>query len=250
MVKDVRARVAEFADQLEKLLGDNLVSMLLYGSVIRQDGSGAPTTLLVVKDAGPRALQPINELITRWAKKGNPPPLIFGEREFCASADVFPIEIEEMREAHQRLKGADPLHGIETTREDLRRELEREVRGKLLQLRAEFAAAAADGKALSALLTESAATFFILFRAVLRLVGRTPSQDGRVLVQQIGEVAAIEADSFGWVLDRLAGRKVPALKAHDPIGFRYLEQIEKLAGFIDSFDTELPADAPGQETGQ
>ncbi len=245
MARDVKAGVDEFAGQVEQLLDDNLVSMLLYGAAVRGQGGEAPTILIVVKDPGPRALRPVNELITKWVKKGNPPPLIFGERELRASTDVFPIEIEEMREAHVLLKGGNPLEGLPTTREDLRHELEREVRGKLLQLRAEFAAAAADGKALSALVAESANTFFILFRAVLRLVGRTPPRDVMQLVRDIGPVAAIDEDAFEWVLDRLAGKKTAALKAHDSTGYRYMEQIERLASFIDGFDTTLPAGAPG-----
>jgi hypothetical protein len=153
-----------------------------------------------------------------------------------------------MREAHVLLQGRDPLDGVQTTTDDLRRELEREIRGKLLQLRAEFAAAAADGKALGTLLAESANTFFILFRAILRLVGRPPPQHSRLLVQEMAQVAEIDADALGWVLDRLTGKKTPGLNAHDPIGYRYLEQIERLAGFIDSFDTTPPADTPGQES--
>ena len=58
------------------------------------------------------------------------------------------------------LRGSSPFDGLETNREDLRRELEREIRSKLLRLRTEFVAVAADSRALETLLTESAGTFF------------------------------------------------------------------------------------------
>ena len=241
MAKNTKERATAFADRLEHMLGDNLVSMLLYGPAVRQEGGGVATTLLVLRNAGAEALRPIEDPIKDWTRKRNPPPLIFAEHEWRASADVFPIEIEDMREAHLLLKGTDPLEEVQTTREDLRRELEREARGKLLQLRTEFAASAADGKSLTALLEQSARTFFVLFRAVLRLAGQKPPQDPRSLVDEIARLTDTDASAFGWVADRLSGEKTPPLKAHDRVGDRYLQQIEKIAAYVDTFDF-APAD--------
>lgn len=237
MPKDMNKKVEEFATRLERSLGDNLVSLLLYGPAVRAEGRSAPTTLLVVRDAAPASLRCIEEHVGEWAKKGHPPPLIFAEWEWAECADVFPIEIEDMREAHRLLRGTDPLDGVLTTKEDLRRELEREVRGKLLQLRTEFAAAASDGKALGSLLTDSAATFFILFRATLRLADRTPPMESAELVRETADLAGFDGTAFDWILGKLAGRKQPNLKPYDEVGDRYVEQIERLAHFVDSYDT-------------
>ncbi len=239
MAKDLNTKVEEFAARLESALGDNLVSLMLYGPAVRAEGPNVPTTLLVVRDASPAALRCIEEQIGGWVKKGSPPPLIFSEQEWSASSDVFPIEIEDMREAHRLLRGADPLDGIETTKEDLRRELEREVRGKLLQLRTEFAAYAADGKALGSLLADSATTFFVLFRATLRLAGRTPPLNSAELVRETADLADLDGTAFDWILGRLAGQKQPNLKPYDVTGDRYVEQIEKLAHFVDSYETQM-----------
>jgi hypothetical protein len=247
MPKEMREKVESFAVQLEHALGDNLVSLLLYGPAVRHEGTGTATMLLLLRDASPKALRPIEDHVKTWVKKRNPPPLIFSEREWLDSADVFPIEIEDMREAHLLLRGSDPLESVQTTAADLRRELEREIRGKLLQLRTEFAAVASDGKTLGALLVDSARTFFVIFRAVLRLVGRSPAQDSRSLVQEIGRVTRTDTTAFDWVLDRLDGKKVAPLKPHDPVGEQYLEQIEQIASFIDSFDATSQTDMQKQE---
>jgi hypothetical protein len=239
MAKDLNTKVEEFAGRLEAALGDNLVSLLLYGPAVRVEGPNIPTTLLVVSDASPAALRCIEEHVGGWVKKGFPPPLIFSEREWGASSDVFPIEIEDMREAHRLLRGADPLQGIVTSKEDLRRELEREVRGKLLQLRTEFAATASDGKALGSLLVDSATTFFVLFRATLRLVGRTPPLESAELVKETADLADLDGTAFDWILGRLAGKKQPNLKPYDVTGDRYVEQIELLAHFVDSYETQM-----------
>ena len=237
MAKNLNIKIEEFARQLEHDLGDNLVSLLLYGPAVRVEGPGSPTILLVVGDASPTALRNIEKHIAEWVKKGFPPPLIFSEREWHASTDVFPIEIEDMREAHRLLRGTDPLDAVHTEKDDLRRELEREVRGKLLQLRTEFAAVAADGKALGALLVDSAATFFVLFRATLRLAGRTPPMDPAGLVEETAGLAGMDGTAFDWILGKLAGRKQPNLKPYDAVGDRYVEQIERLAHFVDTYET-------------
>jgi len=250
MAKDLTKKVEELGARLAAELGDNLHAFCLYGPAVRhdtRDGQRAPTTLLIVRDAAPAALRPIQKAVADWTRKGNPPPLIFGERGWRASTDVFPIEIEDMREAHRLLQGRDPFEGITTTRADLRRELEREVRGKLLRLRTEFAAAAPKGKDIEDLLLDSIGTFFVLFRAVLRLAGRTPPQTPKTLVHETAEVTGMDASAFTWVLDKLVGHNVPALKAGDAVGERYVAQVERLVEFVDTYNPDGAAEAPTQE---
>ena len=112
----------------------------MFGSAVRGGfgpGHVEANLLLIVKDASTTALRPIERAIADWVKRRFPAPLIFTEREWRASTDVFPIEIEDMREAHELLRGDNPFDGLATNRAHLRHELEREIRGKLLQLRAE-----------------------------------------------------------------------------------------------------------------
>jgi hypothetical protein len=250
MARDPQARVEQLAARLEEKLGDNLVTFCLYGPAVRHDtreGDKALTTLLIVHDASPLGLRTIEEPIADWAKKGNPPPLVFAEEGWRNSTDVFPMEIEDMREAHRILRGTDPFVDVATTREDLRTELEREVRGKLLRLRTEFVATASNGKALEELLLDSVGTFFVLFRAVLRLTGEGPPQTPKRLVRETAAVAGLDAAAFDWVLDKLVGHNVPSLKAYDTVGDRYVEQIELLAKFVDTYDTTGAQQAPKPE---
>jgi len=251
MAKDRQAKAKELAAKLQERLGDNLITFCLYGPAVRHDtweGENALTTLLIVRDASPACLRPIADALATWTKKGNPPPLIFAEDGLRSSTDVFPIEIEDMREAHQILRGSDPFLGLTTTREDLRRELEREIRGKLLRLRTEFAAAAPKGKALEGLLLDSIGTFFVLFRAVLRLTGQEPPQTPKTLVHETAHVTGLDGSAFDWVLDKLVGHNVPSLKPFDPVGDRYLEQIQLLVKFVDTYDTNRAPGAPKQES--
>lgn len=238
MAKDPKTQVEELARQFDAALDDNLVAFCLFGPAVRHDRSRDRqplTTLLILRDVSPAALRPIEQPIAGWTRKGHPPPLIFSERGWRASTDVFPIELEDMREAHLLVRGESPFEGVTTRKDDLRRELEREIRAKLLQFRTEFVASASDGKALGNLLLESAGTFFVLFRALLRLVGREPPQERDALVTAVAETARLDVEAFTWILGKMGGKKLPALEAYDPVGDRYLEQIERLASFVDSW---------------
>jgi len=55
-----------------------------------------------------------------WTKGGHPAPLILTEREWRESADAFPIEYEDMRDAHRLLAGRDPWPGVRVERDHVR----------------------------------------------------------------------------------------------------------------------------------
>ena len=241
MEKKKQERAQGFAQQLADVLGDNLQSLIMFGSAVRggyDPGHAEVNLLLIVRDASTAALRPIEKAIADWVKRRGPAPLIFTETEWASSTDVFPIEMEDMREAHELLQGRDPFDGLVIDHVHLRHELEREIRGKLLQLRAEYAAVATDGKALTRLLIDSVGAFFILMRATVRLVGGAPQAHPESLVEQASEAAGLDASAFRWVVDKIGGRTVQALRPYDQIGARYVDEIEKLAAFVDRFEVK------------
>src|SRR5947208_13056179 len=99
--------VAQFAAEVARALGARLVALLLYGSWARgthvPDRSDVNTLLIcdTVDDALFAALAPA---MRAWTRAGHPAPLILTEREWRESADAFPIEYEDMRDAHRDRK--------------------------------------------------------------------------------------------------------------------------------------------------
>jgi predicted nucleotidyltransferase len=239
MAAEKKVDLEAFARRLEGALGENLVALLLFGSAARGThvaGRSDINLLLVVRDATVAALHAATPVVADWVKEGRAAPLIFAAAEWQASADVFPIEIEDMREAHRLLAGRDPFEGLATRRADLRAELEHEARGKVLRLRTEYAAAAADGKALGRLLVHSAGTFFVLFRALLRLTGGVPPVRHDALVREAAAAADLDVTAFDWVLKALAGEHPAELQPYDPVAGRYVDSMEKLADYVDKLE--------------
>lgn len=219
-------------------LGTNLITLLEFGPRVRGESrrEPGPSLMLIVQDASPTALRPIEPAIATWVTRHRyPVPLIFSQSEWLGSADVFPIEIEDMRDAHRLLCGSSPFENMQTRRDDLRHQLERELRGKLLQLRAEYAAVAPDGRALGDLLDRSVGTFLVLLRAVLRLLGESIPDRPRNVVDTASRLVGSDASPYAWALDGIEGKKRPKLTAFDPLATSYLEAVEALVRFVDEF---------------
>ena len=228
--------VQTLTQALETSLGGRLVSLVLYGSVARGThvpGRSDVNLLLIVADASADALRSAAPALRAWTKAGYPPPLIHTPAEWAASADVYPLEIEDIREAHRVLAGTDPVEGLITRREDQARELEHQARGLLLHLRGHYAAAAEDGRALAALITTSIGTVLIFCRAALRLAGRTLPGEPAAVVAAAAVLAGFDATAFTWALTaRREGRT--GLAAHDPIAAAYLAGVERLVSYVNA----------------
>ena len=107
-------------------------SALLYGSAARGDyipGRSNINLMLVIDQITPKVLRSLGRGFTGWRKAGREPPLVLSRTEWDRASDAFPIEITDMRTAYKVLRGADPLQGARVDPADLRKALERELRG-------------------------------------------------------------------------------------------------------------------------
>ena len=82
-------------------------------------------------------------------KQGNPAPLIFTQDELVRSADVFAIELLDMKRHHRMLFGADFLEDLEVPMQLHRLQVERELRTDWLRLRQAILAAPQKKKFIS-----------------------------------------------------------------------------------------------------
>ena len=235
MAETFESSVQALTRALTAVLGDNLVSLVLYGSAARGgwvEGRSDVNVLLIVRDASAASLGKAAPALKDWALYAHAAPLIQTERDWDASADVFPIEIEDMRAAHRLLAGKDPFAGVTTERADLRAQLEREARGKLIRLRAEYAASAADGKQLGALLARATPTFVVLFRGGLLLAGRPVPAEAIAAVAAMAQVAGFDGAAFDWALGARASGKA-ALQPYDATAAAYLGAVEQFVNWVD-----------------
>ena len=141
-----------------------------------------------------------------------------------------------MRHAHRVLAGRDPWAGVTVRREDLRRELEQELKGKLVRLRQAYVAFRSEPKRLGPVLVGSAAGFFTMLRTALRLAGRTAPAAPDDLVREAAALIGFDAGALGDVLAHMQGRQTLKLGTRDARAAAYLAAVARTAEFVDGLE--------------
>jgi len=106
----------QFVTLARNAAGDNLESVVLFGSTVRGDAQ-APYSdlnlLCIVRTASLPELEKIASVVNWWSQaQKQRSPLIFTAEELRRSADVFAIEMIDMQRAHHVLYGAEIISGI------------------------------------------------------------------------------------------------------------------------------------------
>jgi hypothetical protein len=228
----------ELVTQLKAAFGDDLQSIVLYGSAAGGEHNpkrSDQNVLVIVRRVPMQAAKAISATATAWSEAGNPPPLVLTESEWRGSADIFPMEYSDILERHRVLYGTAPFDGITVSVSDLRLQLEHEAMGKLLRLRQAVLASASNDKKLVELMAASASTIMVIFRAVCRLHAQTPERDNEKLVQQVARLTGIDPQPFSRAV--AAHRGAEAVKPADALTAidGYVGGMERLVSHLDKF---------------
>ncbi len=154
-------------DNLKKEFKERLVCVGLHniGFMIEEKKNG----LLVILDKTEgRDLQIIKNIYVKYGRKISN-PIIVNETFFRNTGDIFCIETLQMQENLNILYGKDFLQDIKIEKENLRKQCEYELRGKLLTLKGSFLSAYWERKTLHDLLIRSAYNFSLIIKGFLYL---------------------------------------------------------------------------------
>jgi predicted nucleotidyltransferase len=168
--------LSQFTDELHRLLSDELVAIILYGSATSNNfvpGASDLNVAIVVKEARFEVLQKLQPRIQAWHAMGFALPLLLDREFLLRGRDVFPMEFQDIKEQHRLLWGEDVWRDVEIDARHLRVQAEHEARSKLLRLRAVYLECAGDQPRLQALMLDSLKTFLVLMRTLSRLHGET-----------------------------------------------------------------------------
>ena len=92
--------------------------------------------------------------------------------ELQHSADIFAIELRDLKVAHRILLGEDVIASLHVPMDLHRLHVERELRNNTLRLRQHYLMHPADSRKTLELMTSSISTFAALFRHALIALGR------------------------------------------------------------------------------
>ena len=230
-----------FIDDLRSTHRDNLISVTLYGTAAASDvvRPGSDYNLLVVlKVITPKELRNAHAAIREWHKLGHPIPVYFTAGEIRDAADVFPIEFHQMEKMRRVLLGADVLSNVQVSDQNLRHQVEYELRSKLMLLRRQYIPASTDAGDLADLMATSLTTFSSLFRAALLLYGVDAPLGDREAVAMASQYMKLDGKTFEKIFnirDNNFNHKIEDKEANELFG-DYLKQIENVIDAVDALD--------------
>ncbi len=237
-------QINEFIRRLQAASGENLQSVILYGSAA--DGEFHPdfsnvNLLCILRETSFATLTRIAPAVEWWTRQKHPAPLLLTGEELERSTDVFSIEFLDMQQRHRVLFGDDLLRSLRIPMHLHRAQLEYELREKLILLRARLLIAAGNKKRLWELLLSSLSTFATLFRHALIALGDTPPKAKRDAVQALAAHIPFDPSAFLQLLD-IRERKAEA-KQFDvtDVFARYLAAVQQVTAAVDKMlDTPAP----------
>jgi predicted nucleotidyltransferase len=228
--------LTEFVKRLIEAHRDNLKTVVLYGAAASggQIDDDRPKKVLVVLDRiTPPDLKAAHELAEWWRSEGNPLPVYFSNKEIAESSDVFPIEFIDMSEVRSVLHGIDPFDGLKVSTQNLRHQLEYELRAKLLRLRRLYIPASRNANQLARLMADSLNNLAVLFRHVLMMLGKEAPFDKHDCVMKLAEELKLDKKVFARVFEYAADQEVWLESETNETFAKYLTEIERVIETVD-----------------
>jgi len=231
-------KLAEFTRRLHEAAGDNLDSIVLYGSAARGDFHELRSDLnllCVLRSAKAADLARLARVIHWWSgDQKEPPPQFFTPDELRHSADVFSIELLDIGQYHKVLFGSDPVAGLEVPMNLHRIEIEHDLRALLQKLRIHFVHYSENEAQLREVYAKSISSMTVLLRHVLIAFGEDVPADRSKVYRRIEELTGADASAFE--LGRALRENHPSAEIPRAFG-KYLEAI---ADIIHALDAIVP----------
>jgi len=173
--------VEQMISDFKEALKGNLVSVTKFGT------EGQPNNFLFVLDKLDFSiLRAIKPLVLKHSKRAKIVPLFFTEEELMHGVDVFPLEFLDIKYPHEVLFGKDVINNVSFDKKQVRRQLEFELRSKLIHLRENFAWIKKP-KELRQLLISAIPSLMPLFYGMLFLKDAKPPTELEPLFSAVAE---------------------------------------------------------------
>jgi hypothetical protein len=233
--KTLASDINLFTSNLEKDLGDSLVSVVLYGGLVKNQmirETDRVKIMVVVKSVKISSLNKVGDALSSTERAKQIQLLTLTPADLSSSTDVFPIKFLDMQQDYEILHGDDLVKDLEVGRDHLRIRCEQEIKNLMLKLRSMYLRSRKDSKVLQKVLLKAYYSFLQSGDALAELkTGKVYRKENEVLdgIESIG-------------LDSALMKKIQALRTsesaqdqetlHDLYG-QFMEMIVEAAEIAD-----------------
>src|ERR1700722_5050850 len=200
----METKLNELAERLQAAAGMNLKAVVLYGSAVTDEFRARHSDLnilCVLERAGVAEIEKLHSAAEWWTSEGNPAPQIFTMPELQRSADIFAIELLDMKHRHRMLYGADFFDSFDVPMHLHRLQVERELRTNWVRLRQAILMSPRKHKAHLGIMLASVSWFCALFRHALFALGQEMPTSKRAAVDGAASLTGADPSGFHAILD-------------------------------------------------
>lgn len=235
-MKKPESKLQELVGRLQQACGENLVSIVLFGSAAREDFHeqfSDVNLLVVMQELKPSSFAPISNVLHWWSHEEKlRPPMIMTLEELRESADVFAIELIDIKDSHKTLFGQDVVAAIEVPMNLHRIEVEHELRTTLLRLRQHLLLSPDNEDELRTVLAKSITSVLTLLRHTLLVLRENPPQAKPQLLNRASEVFGFEVAPLQAILALRSGDGGPENVRE--LYHAYMSAIQRVAHELDA----------------
>ena len=223
-----------FMPVVKQTFGDNLLSVILYGSAVKGrfvDRTSDVNVLIILKSTDPEALVDMGKRARSVMRKNRINPLLLTEGEFLGSADVFPMEYLDIRDSRKVVYGSDLTERLDLTHANLRHQVEEELRGSIAGVRRVLMGSGGKAALVGRFIKEWAGSRNALFRGLLRLGGveGTPPEN---TIRVLGQTFSVDTAPLEQAARFTAGERIPPIETAAGL----LRCLTELASAVDSME--------------
>ena len=219
-----------------KIFGSELVSLIVYGSAAAGSyvkGKSDINLLIVLTNAGKNKLDEAFEKVKYWKKRKVATPLVMTKEFIETSLDSYPIEFLNMKNSHILVYGENVLTNIAFKPEDLRLQIEREIKGKIILLTQGYLETEGSSRALRQLIRNSFTAFISIFNALLFLKQGKAPQVRQETIKEACNLFSLDTAVFEICSGIKEGKDKLANKEIINIFKKYLREVEKMGSIVD-----------------
>jgi len=202
--KKTLAGLENYVKSLSELYGEDLISIILYGSAARDDyvaGVSNINILVVLEDAQIKEIKKARDISRQARNKFSIEPRFMSLETITIASDVLPIAFLDMQEQYSVLHGQDVLREITIERRYLKYQCESRLRFILMRMRNFYLFFSRDQKIMSARLVESFTYFLHLLKSIYRLQGDEPPIRQEEIVTRSAKRFNLDGNLMGKILD-------------------------------------------------
>jgi hypothetical protein len=231
----------EFTEDMKKAFGEDLQSIILYGSGARADyrpGKSDINFLIVLSEEGIGAIDRASGSLRRWRKRMVTTPLFMTQTFIGTSLGAYPVEFLNMQRSHVVVYGENVLKDLSFDPAALRLQCERELRGKLLLLRTAFLETRGRADRIRNLIRASLTAFLSLFQALLHLKGGVLHDNHRETISAMAEAYHLDREIFLQCLEVKEENESLSSVELKALFEKYVNEIKKMREIVDKTEID------------